>query len=370
MNAFLKLHGEERRSFLQSKFDYYRKINIYTVILACLASVTYFISDCQLFERFARETLIPRFSILIPMLIFILINAKSRDYRVITIASQIIAHMIMWCTIWAIYYLPIKIHASEGFIIMHLIFLALAFSAPFGYCTISHFLLIFDILISNLFNHYENLDIMLSLGIPCVLAITACNYVMCSSYYDNYIIRKKMEASLVIDPLTGVYNRNIMTNITKDNLFTFVRSKAISILMVDIDWFKKVNDTYGHDKGDIVLKAVTTVIQNCTRGGDYTIRWGGEEFIVIMPNCIIQEASLVAERIRNNIIEYDNTVCPITVSVGVSEYDNVNYENAIHQADKALYVAKQTGRNKVVCYSKGSTTDILTSTRNNFEAFI
>lgn len=366
MNSFIKLQGEERKAFLQSKFDYYRKINTYTVILSCLASITYFISDCQLFGRFAQETLIPRFSILIPMMLFILINAKTQDYRIISTISQIIAHMIMWCTIWSIYYLPIKIHANEGFIIMHLIFLALAFSAPFEYCTISHVLLISDILISNLFNHYENIDIMLSLGIPCILAITACNYVMCSSYYDNYIIRKKMEASLVIDPLTGVYNRNIITNITKENLFTFVRSKSISVLMVDIDWFKNVNDTYGHDKGDIVLKAVTAVIQNCTRGGDYTIRWGGEEFIVIMPNCVINEAALVAERIRSHIIEYDNTVCPITVSVGVSEYDNMNYENSIHQADKALYVAKQTGRNKVVCYSKGSTTDILTSTKNHF----
>lgn len=359
MKAFLKLHGDERREFLTSKYLYYRTINTYGIILSCLTSCTYFVSDCQLFGRFATETFIPRFSIIIPMLIFAILNSKIRDFRVISIATHILAHMIMWCTIWAIYYLPIRIHANEGFIIMHLIFIAIAFAAPFGYTTISHCLLIADILVSDHFNHYEGLDIMLSLGIPCVFAITAYNYVLSSSYYDSYIARKTMEQSLVIDPLTNVYNRNIIKTLTRDNLFTFVRSDSISVIMVDIDFFKNVNDNYGHDKGDIVLKGVTTVIQNCTRGGDYTIRWGGEEFVVIMPDCTMIEAAMVAERIRANIEIYDNTICPITVSIGVSDYDNVNYKNAINQADKALYVAKQSGRNKVTCYKKGTTTDIL-----------
>lgn len=362
MNNIIKLHGDERRDFLSSKFAYYRRINTYSVILACLTSCTYFVSDCQLFGRFAKETIIPRFSILIAMIIFMLINSKVNDYRIISILSHIIAHEIMWCTIWAIYYLPVKTHASEGFIIMHLIFIAIAFSAPFAYTTISHILLIVDILVSNIFNHYENLDIMLSLGIPCLIAITAYNYVLSSSYYDNYIIRKQMEKSLVIDPLTNVYNRNILKAMTKENKFTFVRAESISVIMVDIDFFKKVNDTYGHSKGDIVLKSVTTVIQSCTRGGDYTIRWGGEEFIVIMPNCTPNEASMVAERIRKKIEVSDTSVCPITVSIGVAGYDNTNYKNSINQADRALYVAKQTGRNKVVCYKKGTTTDILTQT--------
>lgn len=369
MNNFLKLRDAERKAFLTSKFIYYRKINTYCIILACLTSCIYFISDCQLSGGFSTETLIPRFFILLPMSVFIIVNIHSRNYKLICFMSQLIAHSIIWCNIWALHCLPVKEYANEAFIIMHLIFIVLALAAPFLYTTISHCLLIFDILISNIFNNYDNLNTIILLVIPCIIAVTAYNYVLSASYYDNYMTRKQMEKSLVIDPLTNVYNRNIIKTMTKDNKFTFVRAESISVIMVDIDFFKKVNDCFGHNKGDIVLKSVTTVIQNCTRGGDYTIRWGGEEFIVIMPNCTTAEAAMVAERIRKKIEAHDNSVCPITVSIGVAGYDNTNYKNSINQADRALYVAKQSGRNKVVCYKKGATTDILTQNSIPYQFF-
>lgn len=351
----------EHRDFLQSKYEYYRRFNTCAVVCACLLSVVYFVRDCMALGRFSAETLPARMCILIPMIIFLIINT-CKDYRVALI-SQLLIHMITWCGIWAMYRLSDSTQADEYFAIMQLVFLAMSFGAPFVCTIISQCLFIFNILISHLFNHYMHINTILLLAVSCICIISVCNLIMCSESYEDYKIKKRMEASLVIDPLTQVYNRNIMSTISKDGILTFVRSNFISFLMVDIDWFKRVNDTYGHDKGDIVLKSVTTVIQNCTRGGDYTIRWGGEEFVVIMPNCPINEAVIVAERIRNNIMEYDNTVCPITVSIGVADYDLENYENAINNADKALYVAKQTGRNKVICYTKGSTTDILTSTK-------
>ncbi len=349
MNSFLKLKGAERKAFLQSKFEYYRTYNTYAVIVSCLASITYFISDCQLFGRFAWETLIPRCFILVPLTIFLIINAKCRNYRVMTVLTELIVHMIMWCTIWAIVYLPDKTHASEGFIIMQLVFLVVSFCAPFELSTISHFLIIANILISNTFNHYTNLDIMLSLGLPCVLGITATNFVLCDVYYDNYTTKHQLEDSLVLDPLTRVYNRHKLSSIVKEGKFTFENNEIVSILMTDIDFFKDVNDTYGHDKGDIVLKNVADVIKSCTRNGDYIFRWGGEEFVVIMPGCPIKQASLVAERIRSNVESSNNGICPITISIGVAAYDQENYQNAITQADKALYTAKQDGRNRVIC---------------------
>lgn len=350
MNTFLKLKGKEKQDFLQSKYEYYRTYNTYAVIVACLASITYFISDCQLFGRFAWETLLPRCFILIPLAIFLFINSRCHNYKIMTVLSELMVHMIMWCTIWAIVYLPDKTHASEGFIIMQLVFLAISFCAPFGLSTISNFMIIGNILISNTFNHYENLDIMLSLGLPCIFGITATNYVLSGMYYDNYITKHQLEDSLVLDPLTKVYNRHKLPSISKDGKFTFERNEIVSILMTDIDHFKDVNDTYGHDKGDIVLQSVANVIKSCTRSGDYIIRWGGEEFVVIMPNCGIMEASYVAERIRLNVEADDNSVCPITISIGVAQYDKVHYKNAIKQADTALYQAKENGRNRVVCF--------------------
>lgn len=350
MNSFLKLKGADRKAFLESKFEYYRTYNTYAIIVSCLASITYFISDCQIFGRFAIETLIPRCFILIPLAIFVIVNYKCRNYKIITLFSELMVHMIMWCTIWAIVYLPDKTHASEGFIIMQLVFLVVSFCSSFELSTFSHSLIFADILISNTFNHYENLDIMLSLGIPCLLGITATNFVLCGVYYDNYTTKHQLEDSLVLDPLTKAYNRHKLPSIVKEGKFTFEKNDSVSILMTDIDWFKSVNDTHGHDQGDVVLKNVAEVIKSCTRGGDYIFRWGGEEFVVIMPGCPIKEASLVAERIRSNVESSNNGICPITISIGVAQYDQENYQNAISQADKALYTAKQSGRNKIVCF--------------------
>lgn len=352
MNSFLKLKGDAKKDFLQSKFLYYRKFNTYVVLVASLASITYFISDCQLFDRFAWETLFQRTFILVPLIAFLIVNARCTNYVVMSIFSQFMAHMMMWCTIGAIYYLPIKTHASEGFIIMHIVFMATNFASPFWLSTISHCGVFLNIIISHQFNHYENIDIMFSLGLPCLFGIVATNYVMSGVYFDTYTVKHQLEDSLVMDPLTKVFNRHKLPSITSGKQFTFDNCDNVSILMTDIDFFKKVNDTYGHDKGDEVLKSVACVIKSCTRSNDYIIRWGGEEFVVIMPNCPINEAVNVAERIREKVAATENDVCPITVSLGVASYDGVNYENAITEADKALYEAKEGGRNKVVSSKK------------------
>lgn len=360
------LMTEEKNTYLQAKFDYYRKFNVWVVLCACISSVGYFVSDCQLFGRFAWETLFPRTFILIPMIFYIIANRATNNYRVLALITQVIMHMIMWCTICSIYYLPDKTHASEGFIIMHLLYMASAFASPLLLVTISHWLILFDILVSNLFNHYANLDIMLSLGIPCLIGITLVNCALSNVFYDNYTIRKKLEASLVIDPLTTTYNRNILNKIVREGKFIFDRSGNISVLMIDIDFFKNVNDKFGHSNGDIVLKSIANTIQSCVRGNDYVLRWGGEEFVVLMPACSKSEAVGVAERIRTKIAETDNTICPVTVSVGVAGYNGIDYQASIRHADKALYVAKQTGRNKVVSYSKGATTDVLCANGLNY----
>lgn len=348
MNTYLKLKGEERNSFLQSKFLYYRKFNTYVVLFASLASITYFISDCQLFGRFAWETLFQRLFILVPLTAFLIVNARCTNYKIMSIFSQFMAHMMMWCTIGAIYYLPIKTHASEGFIIMHIVFMACTFASPFWVSTISHCCVFLNIIVSHQFNHYENIDIMFSLGLPCMLGIIATNYVMCGVYFDTYTVKHQLEDSLVMDPLTKVYNRHKLPSIVNGRAFDFDNVDDVSVLMADIDYFKHINDTYGHDKGDEVLKSVANVIKGCTRSNDYIIRWGGEEFVVIMPNCPIEQAVNVAERIREKVAATDNGVCPVTISLGVARYDGFNYENAITAADKALYEAKESGRNRVV----------------------
>ena len=345
-------HREEKKIFYQSKYDYYREFNRWVVVVASLASVTYFVSDCQLFGRFAWETLLPRTFILLPMLIFLLVSRKVTDYRIMVPFTYLIVHGIMWCTIWAIYYLPIRQHANEGFIIMHLMFFAVGFCAPFGYSTLFHVLVVANILISNLFNHYESLNLMLTLGIPCVVGICAVNYVMEKVYADQYKTKLELEKALTMDQLTKAFNRNKLVEICDENDRKLLvdNSRETCIIITDVDYFKKVNDTYGHDAGDKVLIYLVDTIKQVIRSSDYVIRWGGEEFLVILPGCPLTNAKNIAESIRQKIESGDNGICKITISMGISSYDGTDYHKAIVWADQALYEAKNSGRNRVVCY--------------------
>lgn len=120
---------------------------------------------------------------------------------------------------------------------------------------------------------------------------------------------------------------------------------------MDIDFFKTVNDTYGHNTGDDVLKLLANILKNNVRdSSDYIIRWGGEEFIIILTDCKINKAYEIGERIRNSVDACHDAVCHFTLSLGVTEYSGEDYNDSIKNADKALYYAKQHGRNQVRLY--------------------
>ena len=124
---------------------------------------------------------------------------------------------------------------------------------------------------------------------------------------------------------------------------------CLSILMLDIDKFKDINDSFGHIVGDNVLKKVAHVISTAIRGIDSVGRYGGEEFLVIFPNTNQENALIASERIRKMIEETDfEEVHRLTISGGYSTYSNESLEKFIHRADKNLYEAKRSGRNRVV----------------------
>jgi diguanylate cyclase (GGDEF)-like protein len=130
--------------------------------------------------------------------------------------------------------------------------------------------------------------------------------------------------------------------------------KSLSVVMIDIDFFKKFNDTYGHSCGDAVLKQVARVMQASVRGNDMAARYGGEEFCLLLPESDADHARQAAERLRLGIAgtptEYDGKSLAVTVSLGVAQYDpmrDVSGKSLIDRADKALYQSKQGGRNRV-----------------------
>ena len=153
------------------------------------------------------------------------------------------------------------------------------------------------------------------------------------------------------DYLTGLYNRSKLTELLEMELARHQRYKRdLSVIMVDIDYFKKTNDSMGHAAGDRLLKAISARIGDTTRNVDIAGRWGGEEFLVICPETDLQGARQLAEKLRQAIGGTAfGELGSKTVSCGVAAVGtDINLDMLVNRADKALYAAKEAGRNKVV----------------------
>ncbi|MEQ3652772.1 MAG: GGDEF domain-containing protein, partial [Glaciecola sp.] len=157
-----------------------------------------------------------------------------------------------------------------------------------------------------------------------------------------------------LDPLTEVYNRRGFTENLSREFSRYQREQVpFSIILIDIDFFKKVNDNYGHESGDIVLKEIADVLRQSTRSYDMLARWGGEEFIALLPNTKLPEAILLANKYRETIAEHVFAVkqgeTSITLTAGVACIEeHKSADDCISQADKLLYEGKNMGRNQVL----------------------
>jgi len=165
------------------------------------------------------------------------------------------------------------------------------------------------------------------------------------------LANERLEKLSVIDTLTQVYNRLKLDSVMQERYSTYQRyNKIFSVVLIDIDFFKDVNDTYGHLAGDETLKSIAKIIQALMRDTDTFGRWGGEEFMIIAQETDSPGAYILAEKIRKAIESYEfDVVGKKTVSLGVSQIDKeMSILELIKKADDALYAAKDTGRNKTV----------------------
>lgn len=173
---------------------------------------------------------------------------------------------------------------------------------------------------------------------------------------NNAIAHDRLQRLAALDPLTGVYNRRFGMSRFHEEFDRAVRmSSPLGVLMMDIDHFKRVNDTYGHLVGDRVLISITGIAKTILRDGDVLIRYGGEEFLAILPAASSEDLRLIGERLRRAIEDASVTdgsqTIRVTTSLGASSYPRQNVEKAdelVQLADAALYQAKESGRNRLI----------------------
>jgi len=172
-------------------------------------------------------------------------------------------------------------------------------------------------------------------------------------------LRENVQQSIemaITDALTGLYNRYYM----ESHLAALVeqaaaRGKSLAVIMLDIDYFKSINDTFGHDAGDDVLRELATRLRKSIRGIDLACRYGGEEFVIVMPDTDMAVATIVAERLRRRIaaepfvVQQGARSIEATISIGLATLDTADDTVAkiVKRADQALYRAKRDGRNRV-----------------------
>ena len=199
-----------------------------------------------------------------------------------------------------------------------------------------------------------------NLWIPIVIPIVAITVAFALTFIAKYLIKSKdfeyQYKLATIDGLTELYNHRYFQDTLKSQIEISKRyGQPFSLIIIDIDYFKKFNDTYGHQAGDAVLRQVAQTLKRNSRTTDYVCRYGGEEMSIILPNTSAEEALFNAKRINKAVAEKDfqinlDETSKVTISVGVSTYpDNAETpQGLIEYADKGLYYAKNHGRNQVV----------------------
>jgi diguanylate cyclase (GGDEF)-like protein len=173
---------------------------------------------------------------------------------------------------------------------------------------------------------------------------------------SNLSLRDRLRSQAIRDPLTGLFNRRYMEETLEREIRRAARHKSsVGVIMCDIDQMKPINDRYGHDAGDVLLRAVGGLMVKMFRGEDVACRYGGDEFTVILPEASLSDVWQRAEHLRDAIkktsIEYEgNKIGPITMSIGVAAYPDLGMtsERLLQICDAAIYLAKDEGGDRVM----------------------
>jgi diguanylate cyclase len=214
-------------------------------------------------------------------------------------------------------------------------------------------------------HHIENIDYYLSMAATYrsqddqpgfSRAVTDLNEAISqASWYIASVVDQVMELDTGTDPMTRLFNRRYLdTILRRQTQISMRRGLPYSLLLIDLDHFKNINDEHGHESGDLVLRQFSELLLKSVRSSDFVFRYGGEEFLVVLGNVEEQQAMTIAEKVLqicgDNLFELSNGVkVRVTCSIGIAVFNgHPDYHSLVKQADLALYEAKQAGRNRVV----------------------
>ena len=173
------------------------------------------------------------------------------------------------------------------------------------------------------------------------------------------LLQSKLREQAIRDPLTDIFNRRYLDETLDRELSRAARENyPVCVIMIDLDHFKRVNDTHGHEAGDLVLKAIARTLSEHSRRGDFACRYGGEEFVVVMPNMALETGYERAEDLRKSLnllrVPFEHYSLSVTISMGIACFPENGQTRAaiLRAADQAMYAAKEAGRDHILSYNQ------------------
>ncbi|MBR4343868.1 MAG: GGDEF domain-containing protein [Lachnospiraceae bacterium] len=340
---------EKRSDFYQCKYDHFKNLTLWIVVIACLIEMVFFVSDCGSVNGLSTDTILSRFSIVVPLLIYIFVFKHVSSYKIMAPFSYVMIHACMLSVIWTSTYISNPTNLRESFLIMHIVFMVAGISAPKGLHCFFHLLMIGEIVLTLYLNNIGGIDTIISLDGAGLVGVCSFEFIFENAYAEQYNIQKKLEDLSLHDQLTGAFNRSKLSMLCMEETNELVFKNA-GFILLDINEFKKINENFGHDVGDQIIQELYEIIKVCTRGDDVCIRMGGEQFLIIVPNQGLARTKEIGERIRSKVAKKTDFACTFKISVGVSVYKGGDYHVTINLADKALKFAKENDVNMVVAY--------------------
>ena len=341
---------EKRNDFYQSKYEHFKNLVLWVIVISCLVEMTFFVSDCSSVSGFSSDTFLPRFLIIVPLIVYFVVFKHVSSYKIMVPFSYVMIHACMLSVIWTSVYTHNVQNLREAFLVLQVMFLIVGIASPKIEHCIFHALLIGDIILALMYNSFSGIDTLVSLDGAELIAVCAFEFIFENIFAEQYNTRMKLEDISLHDQLTGAFNRTKLKMMCLDEESNELECRNAGFLLADINEFKKINESFGHDVGDQIIKELYDIIKVCTRGDDVCIRMGGEQFLIIVPNQGLARTKEIGERIRHQVENKKDGACKFKISVGCTIYKGGDYHVSVNLADKALKFAKQNDVDLVVAY--------------------